>query len=252
MTTPQNPFATAKSQEELDAEREYVPLARCRNVLMIVRPLSYQRDGFVTMHKPEGTDAVFCDIATLDPIPAAINEYGDTLKGFEAGKEFRDQVVLQGCLKGTFKRHIGETLIGTVYFGQPTKGKPPIMWHDLSKDAGAVQRGQHFLATHPQFLVPTVATISEASAPQYGPPGGQYGPPAPTYQPPVPNSGYGPDPYRQPTSAPPVSPVSPVQNAAVVGIMAQTAAATAGEISTLDQMRQMAQNNPGFTDEPPF
>lgn len=161
-----NPFTavTPYDPEAAKADRLYIPIRRCRGILMIVRPLKYQSEGFVTEHAPDGTDAVFADFAILDPLAAAKNEENDDLPGFPAGQQFRDNSVLQRYLIGTFKRHIGATLIGTIYFGPKTKGKPPIMWQDLATDAACVARGQQFLATHPEFLVPVEAHITAATA----------------------------------------------------------------------------------------
>lgn len=221
MTQPhQFTTATPSDQNQRDSS-EYIPMARCKGKLLIVRPLKYQQEGFVTIHKPEGTDAVFADIAVLDPILPAVNEYGDELTGFAAGHQFRDQVVLQGYLKGTFKRYIGSTLIGTIYFGPRDKGKPPMMWQDLSNDTQCVARGQSFLVACPEFLIPTNASFAppEPAVPQ--------GPPA--YVAPAQNPGYGQDPWAQgqrPVSSPSPSSAPPQQQQSM---------------TTLEQMRQWQQ-----------
>lgn len=225
MTTP---FTTVTEQDPNDAGRLYLPMARSRGKLLIVRPLKYQAEGFVTIHKPEGTDVVFADIAILDEIPAGQDEYGEALPGFAAGSQFREQSVLQGYLKGTFKRYIGGTLLGTIYFGPKEKGKPPMKWQDLTTDANCAARGQQWLAAHPEFLVPVqaafVAAVPEPVAPA--------GPPA--YVPPAAAAAYGYDPHTQQQQ--PVS-VPPVQGG-----------------STLDQLRRMgavnAQGQPQATDVP--
>lgn len=159
MTTPT--FTTVTDKQDA-GDKIYLPWARCKGKLLIVRPLEYQKEGFVTAHSPEGTDALFADAALLDPILGAMNEEGDELPAFPAGTQFRSQVVLAGYLKGTFKKYIGSTLIGTVYRGVPTKGKPPIMWQDLSTDADCVTRGQQFLIAHPEFLIPVAAAFEPA------------------------------------------------------------------------------------------
>lgn len=159
MTTPG--FTTVTDRQDT-GDKIYLPWARCKGKLLIVRPIEYQKEGFITTHAPDGTDALFADAALLDPIRAAMNEEGDELPEFAAGTQFRGQVVLAGYLKGTFKRYIGATLIGTVYRGVATKGKPPIMWQDLSTDANCVSRGQQFLIAHPEFLVPVEAQFSQA------------------------------------------------------------------------------------------
>lgn len=157
-----SPFTTVTDRQD-SGDKIYLPWGRTKNKLLIVRPLEYQKEGFVTTHAPEGTDAVFADAALLDPIAAAVNEEGDELPAFEAGTQFRGQVVLSGYLKGTFKRYIGATLIGTTYRGPITKGKPPIMWTDLSGDPASVARGQKFLIAHPEFLVPVEAQFTSAT-----------------------------------------------------------------------------------------
>ena len=122
------------------------------------------KEGFVTTNAPEGTDAVFADVAILDAIPAAVNEYGDEIPGFDAGTQFRGQVILAGYLKGTFKRLLGQTLIGTITIGVPTKGRPPLHFQDLSADPTAVARGTQFLQQHPEFLKPVVPDFTPAAA----------------------------------------------------------------------------------------
>lgn len=175
MQPEQFTFDSAPTPSETDAD--YIPMARCKGRLLIVRPLEYQT-GFVTQHRPEGTDVVFCDIACLDPIPAAVDEYGTELKGFPALHQFRRQAVLQGFLKGTFKRRIGGMLLGTIYFGPKTKGKPPLLWQDLTGDGQCMARAQQFLAAHREFLIPVeaqfatptpaVAEVMDGRAPTYG------------------------------------------------------------------------------------
>lgn len=152
-----SPFSTIPPRGEgEDKKGPYAPWARFKNRLIIVRPLEYQKEGFITQNAPEGTDVVFGDVACLDVLPAAVNEYGDEIPGFPAGQQFRSQVILAGYLKGTFKRQLGKTLIGTIEVGIPTKGKPPLHFKDLSGDPEAVARGTAFLQQHPEFLKPVV------------------------------------------------------------------------------------------------
>lgn len=236
MTQPHQFTPVLGSQEGKRDSSEFIPMARTRGKLLIVRPLKYQAEGFVTEHKPEGTDAIFCDIALLDPIEAAVNEYGEQLPGFPAGTQFRDQILFQGYLKGTFKRYLGATLIGTTYFGPKTKGRPPIMWQDLSGDPQCVLRGQQFLAAHPEFLVPTAASFSSAPEPQGPQP---YTPPPSNGQ-----AGYREDPWaqRQPVSSPPQAAIAP-------------SSAPPQQMSTLEQMRRAAQGQQqavGDSGNPPF
>jgi hypothetical protein len=210
-----NPFTTVTDKQDA-GDRVYLPVARCKGKLLVVRPLKYEKEGVVTIHAPDGTDAVFIDAALLDPINAAVNADDEELPGFEAGTQFRDQMILQAYLKGTFRRYLDKTLIGTIYKGVATKGNPPLMWQDLSGDPECVRRGQQFLMAHPEFLVPVAGQFTEA-APEVmaGPPG--YVPPArPTKE-----SVYT---QHEPGKGP-----------------AQT---------TLEQMRAMAAK--GFEQEPPF
>jgi hypothetical protein len=209
-----NPFATVVDKPEGDGI--YLPVSRCKGKLLIVRPLEYMKEGFVTTHAPEGTDVVFIDAALLDPINAAVNEDDMELPGFEAGTQFRKQAILQGYLKGTFKRYLGQTLIGTIYKGVPTKGKPPLMWQDLSTDPACVQRGQEFLVAHQEFLVPVEAQFASA----------------------VPEVSEGPLPYTQP----------PRPGAGSVYTQHEPGKGPAQ--NTLDQMRAMA--GKGFEQDPPF
>lgn len=225
MTQP-NPFATVSDGPTENGD--YIPIKRCKGKLLIVRPLEYQREGFVTVHKPDGTDAVFCDFALLDPIHEARDLEDKLYPGFAAGHQFRNQAVLQGYLKGTFKRYIGSTLIGTIYEGVATKGNPPLMWQDLSADMACVQRGQSFMAAHPEFLIPVVATITTSEPEPSGFQG--YAPPPQSAPVAAPVSGgYGgyqqPDPWAQQPS----QPVSPAPQG-----RPQT---------TLDQLRNMGSVN---------
>lgn len=231
MTQPHQFTTVLASQEAKRDSSEFIPMARTRGKLLIVRPLKYQAEGFVTEHKPEGTDAIFCDIALLDLIEAAVNEYGEQLPGFPAGTQFRDQILFQGYLKGTFKRYLGATLIGTTYFGPKTKGKPPIMWQDLSGDPQCVLRGQQFLAAHPEFLVPTAASFNSSAPEPQGPQ--PYTPPQNGYR--------QPDPWAQPVSSPPQAAVAP-------------SSAPPQQMSTLEQMRRAAQGQQAVGDggNPPF
>lgn len=231
-----HPFTTVT--EDSGEDRDFIPIKRCKGKLLIVRPLSYQREGYVTIHKPDGTDAVFCDIALLDPIHEARDLDDKLYPGFAPGHQFRNQAVLQGYLKGTFKRYIGGTLIGTIYEGVATKGNPPLMWQDLSKELQCVTRGQNFMAAFPEFLIPQAATITTVEPEPTGPP---------VYQPPVDNGYVAPSGpasvYQQPDpwSQQPSQPVSP---------------APAGRpMTTLEQMRNMGgTGQPGqpHLSDPPF
>lgn len=190
------------------------------------------------------------DVAVLDAIEPAADEYGTPLPGFPAGHQFRDNTVFPGFLNKAFNRYVGKTLIGTVYLGPNTKGKPPVMWRDLSGDPQAIARGQGFMAAHPEFLIPREAAFTQATpevwhnAPET--PGGRQAsggysgypnnPNAPqqgshpamyTQHDPRPPQQYQQDPWANatPVSAQPVSPAQPHPNQGM---------------STLDQLRQDA------------
>lgn len=126
----------------------------------------------------------------------------------QPGKVYRGNSFLQGYLKGTFKRYIGHTLLGMIYLGPRQKGqKAPYMWQDLSADAAVAARGMAWMQQHQDFLV----AITPAAEPaDVGPP--KYTPPA----------------------AP-----------AAATVYAQPDPHAAPPVSTLEQMRRMAQQQPG-------
>lgn len=219
-----------------DEDRDFIPIKRCKGKLLIVRPLEYRREGYVTVHKPDGTDVVFCDFALLDPIHEARDLDDKLYPGYAAGHQFRNQAILQGFLKGTFKRYLGGTLIGTIFEGVATKGNPPLMWQDLSTDPTCVQRGQSFMAARPEFLIPVPVAITAAESEPVAPPAysapGYVAPPqgAPSY--------LQPDPWA---ATPTVAPVSP--------------APAHRPQTTLEQLRGMGQvnhQNAVQSSDPPF
>ena len=122
---------------------EYIDLKAAVQKLLIVRPLEYKTD-FKTTFSPDGTDVVFCDIAVVDDVDPATGQQG---------RVYRSQAILQGYLKGAFKRKIGEMILGMIYLGPPQKGRPPFMWHDLFGDPTAVKRGEDWLLANQSFLV---------------------------------------------------------------------------------------------------
>lgn len=154
-------FATVTDQ----GPAEYINLEESVGKLLIVIPREYQKEGFITEFQPNGTDVVFCDIASLDLL--------DEESG-KPGKIYRRQSILQGYLKGTFKRYLGQKMIGMLYFGPKEKGrKPPYKWQDLSGEEQIRTRGLQWLAANPQFLVDAEFTAAApASEPvvQQGPP----------------------------------------------------------------------------------
>lgn len=158
-----SPFTTVNDQQQEAVE--YLNVETAVQHLLVVRPLEYQQSGFKTEFKPEGTDVVFCDIADLDVIGS----------DGQPGKVYRRSSILQGYLKGTFKRYVGHTLIGMIYYGPRQKGqKAPYMWQDLTTEPAVVQRGHAWLMAHQDFLVPISTSVPEAPVvagpPKYTPP----------------------------------------------------------------------------------
>lgn len=176
MTNPHQ-FTAVTAQEKRDPS-EFIPWMRCVEVmtprglrpgkLMVVRPTSQVEDW----RQREGRDPnawrgklTIADIAVLDAIPPSQDEYGNELPGFQAGHQFRDQTVFPGFLNKAFRDYVGATLIGVTYLGPNEKGKPPILWRDLSGDPAAVQRGQSFLMARPEFLIPVQAQFTSQQQP---------------------------------------------------------------------------------------
>lgn len=223
MTQPHQ-FTTVNEDERPKRDpSEFLQLGRCRNKLLIVRPLEYIREGFKTKDKPEGTDVIRADIALLDQInPAEDALTGDQLPGYAAGSQFRNQLVFPGYLKGTFKRYIGDTLIGTIYTVPTEYSRPALKWRDLSGDTPSVSRGQSFMTAFPGFLIPVEAQFTSTADAT-----------------PAQNPGYTQDPWaqaKQPVSSQPTS--SPPQQAPP---------------NTLEQMRQWRAAQGQNTDQaPPF
>jgi len=105
------------------------------NKLIIVRPKSY-RDDMVTIHKPNGAEAVFANIALLEAYEG------------EPYRVFRGVLVMQGYLVGAFKGSLNRNLLGTLYLGPATKGKPPFLFKSLKDNAKAVELGKAWMAQH--------------------------------------------------------------------------------------------------------
>lgn len=224
MTQPYQ-FTTVNEEERPKRDpSEFLMLGRCRNKLLIVRPLEYIKEGFKTKDKPEGTDVIRADIALLDQInPAEDAATGDMLPGHAAGTQFRNQLVFPGYLKGTFKRYVGATLIGTIYTTPTEYSRPALRFRDLSGDPQQVQRAQSFLMAFPEFLISSegqITPVADAAPAQ--------------------NPGYVQDPWaqaKQPVSAQPQS-APPAQQAPP---------------NTLEQMRRWReQQGQAGNQAPPF
>lgn len=121
------------------------------NKLIIVRPLEY-KDKFVTIHKPDGAEAVWGDVALLDAYEG------------EPYKIFRNILFMQGYLVGAFKSSLGKRLLGTLYLGPKTKGKPPFHFKTLTDNEKAVTLGKKWLAEHlEEFMTQPQPSFEEAS-----------------------------------------------------------------------------------------
>lgn len=121
------------------------------NKLIIVRPKSY-RDDMVTIHKPNGAEAVFANIALLEPYEG------------EPYKVFHGVLVMQGYLVGAFKNSINRNRLGTIYLGPPTKGKPPYMFRTLTDNPKAVERGKAWMMEHEAELLASPEPVFDEPA----------------------------------------------------------------------------------------
>lgn len=236
---------------------EYLPWKRCTQTpnrpgkLLIVRPLKMIPDfrqlteeQKVRKAQAEAQgkefwrgDLCVADIACLDPIEPAYTDLGEALRGFEAGHQWRGETIMLGYLNAAFKDYLGKTLIGTVYPQKTQFPQPAIKWIDLAADEGAVNRARQFLMAFPNFLIPVAATITPMVQPQQGY-GQPQGAPAPVSPAPGGWAQSPGDPWAQQASQP-VSPAPGHPNAGM---------------STLDQLRQAAQNAQGQPQpqDPPF
>lgn len=103
--------------------------------LIIVRPKSYT-DKQVTIHKPDGAEAIFGNVAVLQPHEG------------EPWKIYRGVMFMQGYLISAFKGKMPRDLLGTIYKGVATKGKPPFMFKSLTGNAKAVEMAQAWMAVN--------------------------------------------------------------------------------------------------------
>lgn len=122
--------------------------------VLIVRPLDKVRDWRDKDPANDWKTLVIADIAVLDPIEPASDEYGMPLPGFPAGSQWRNQTVFPGMLNKAWRDQIGNTLIGVIYLGTNEKGRPPFLWRSLSGLEAATSRGRSFMAARPEFLIP--------------------------------------------------------------------------------------------------
>jgi len=112
------------------------------NKLIIVKPVEFT-DKMRTEYKPDGAEAVFANIALLEPYEG------------EPYRVFNRVLVMQGYLVGAFKGSVGKPnpLLGTIYYGQRKAGqKPPYMYKSLTDNAKAVETAQKWMADHEDEL----------------------------------------------------------------------------------------------------
>ena len=262
MTFPEFTPVVEQSYEKRDPG-EYLPWKRCTRTahregkLLIVRPLKMIADFRPLTDEQKAKqargeevwrgDLCVADIACLDPIEPASTELGETLRGFPAGHQWREETIMLGYLNAAFKDYIGKTCIGTVYPQQTKYPQPAIRWQDLAGDEASVNRARQYLIAFPDFLIPRAAAIVpvvQQSPPQqgWGAPqgyatGGPVTPPPQGYQ----QS----DPWAQGASAP----VSPGPQGA-----AQHPGAGMSTIEQLKQLKAAAQGAQGQpqSQDPPF
>jgi hypothetical protein len=110
------------------------------NKLVIVRPKLYEASK-ITIHKPDGGEAVFANIALLEPHEG------------ESYKVFRNVLIMQGYLVGDFKGSLGRNLLGSIYLGPKTKGLPPFMFKSLKGNPKAVEIATAWMAAHEAELL---------------------------------------------------------------------------------------------------
>lgn len=130
------------------------------NKLIIVRPRDFT-DKMKTEFKPDGGEAVFADIALLEPVEG------------EPWKIYRRVLVMQGYLVGAFKGSIGSTLLGTLHYGERKSGqKPPYKFASLTGNPAAVKRATEWMASNeaafltdpePVFEEPVAAAAAKPS-----------------------------------------------------------------------------------------
>jgi hypothetical protein len=113
-----------------------VPMETFLNKLIIVRPLEFKRDQ-KTEFKPDGAEAVFANIALLEPIEG------------EPWKIYRRVLVMQGYLVGDFKASLNINLLGTIYHGDRKPGqKPPYKFRSLKSNQKALDIAAPWMREH--------------------------------------------------------------------------------------------------------
>lgn len=123
------------------------------NKLVIVRPVDFT-DAMKTEFKPDGAEAVFANIAVIQPIDG------------EPWKIYRRVLVMQGYLVGAFKGSLNRNLLGTIYLGQRKTGqKPPYMFKTLTDNPKAVETATAWMKEHEEeFLAAPEPSFDEPVA----------------------------------------------------------------------------------------
>ena len=119
--------------------------------LIIVRPHRYL-ESQITVHKPQGGEAVFANVAVLQPHDG------------EPYKIFRGVMFMQGFLVGAFKGKMPRDLLGTIWTDVPTKGNPPDKFKSLTGNAKAREMAEQWMAEHQAEFYDTETSFSEPAA----------------------------------------------------------------------------------------
>ena len=116
-------FSTVVEGGEKRDPSEYIPWKRIAEVqtprglrpgkLIVVRPLEMIKEfrpKALERWKAKGDwipELTIVDLAVLDPIDPAVDEYGEAIPGFQAGHQFRNALVLPGRLNQAFRKYVG-------------------------------------------------------------------------------------------------------------------------------------------------
>lgn len=122
------------------------------NKLIIVRPKSYDK-SFVTINKPDGGEAVFANVALLEPYEG------------QPYKIFRGVLFMQGYLVGAFKGSVDRNLLGSIYLGPKVKALPPFMFKSLKDNPKAVEVATAWMREHEaEFMAEPEPVFDEPAA----------------------------------------------------------------------------------------
>jgi hypothetical protein len=241
---------------ELDTPRGKRP-----GKLIIVRPLDKIKDWRETDPDMAWKTLVVADIAVLEAIPAAIDEYQNTIPAIPAGAMFRNQIIFPGMLCKAWRDQIGNTLIGVLHLGPNEKGQPPFLWRSLAKVSAATDLGRRFMMRFPQFLIPVPREPEAAAAAEQWAtdPWGQSAAPVTAAAPALASS----DPWGQaqpaqshaaPVSAPPQGGWTQTDDPWAQAPAAAVTPAQAAPMNTLQQIQAAQRNAQGAPqlEDPPF